>query len=566
PRAGARRPAASGRLPGRLAPRADGGLSAARAPGPSACRPHAQPRGRGPLRVRVPALHHRDHGERRHPRHHPRAAPRRRLRPARRGHQPRPLQRARRHGVVAARRVVGLLRRRRAPPGPLGFEVRRGPLRRVPRAGLRRGLDQARPGREGREGAQGVSLPEGASRGGRHRLRRAGRRVPDPLRAISFLRRADHVGAHRRGLRRRAAPLARGAQGRRRVALRAARPPAPRAPRGPRPGPQARARRGGPRRLPRPRRRRALPPVRPRLRHRRRPRRGGRARAGVAHPRVHRPRRHQPRRGRARRPRRGRAHPLPSTLPGVLTMKTDDYLEASHAVYKDEVNSLQSLIRGVGRSIVGKDVVVEKLIAGALAGGHVLMEDYPGLGKTLLVKTFARSVSADFKRVQFTPDILPSDILGTKIWNQETRQFQLYKGPIFTNILLADEINRAPPKTQSALLEAMEERQVTIDGETHKLPRPFFVLATQNPVEQEGTYPLPEAQMDRFLIRLSMGYPATDEEEAAILQRRAGWAKDDPTGDYKPVMDLAQFDALRQRVESGVIVSSDVMLYIGRIV
>ncbi|MEA3200575.1 MAG: MoxR-like ATPase [Thermoplasmata archaeon] len=247
-------------------------------------------------------------------------------------------------------------------------------------------------------------------------------------------------------------------------------------------------------------------------------------------------------------------------------MKTDDYLEASHAVYKDEVASLQALIRGVGRSIVGKDIVVEKLTAGALAGGHVLMEDFPGLGKTLLVKTFARSVNADFKRVQFTPDILPSDILGTKIWNQETRAFQLYKGPIFTNVLLADEINRAPPKTQSALLEAMEERQVTIDGETHKLPKPFFVLATQNPVEQEGTYPLPEAQMDRFLIRLSMGYPATDEEEAAILQRRAGWAKDDPTGDYKPVMDLAQFDGLRQRVEQGVIVSSDVMLYISRIV
>ncbi|HEX2021713.1 MAG TPA: MoxR family ATPase [Candidatus Thermoplasmatota archaeon] len=227
---------------------------------------------------------------------------------------------------------------------------------------------------------------------------------------------------------------------------------------------------------------------------------------------------------------------------------------------------MQALTRGIGRAIVGKDHVVEKLVAGALAGGHVLMEDFPGLGKTLLVKTFSRNVAAEFKRVQFTPDILPSDILGTKIWDNQSRQFALHKGPVFTNVLLADEINRAPPKTQSALLEAMEERQVTIDGETHKLPRPFFVLATQNPVEQEGTYPLPEAQMDRFLLRLSMGYPTTDEEEAAILERRAGWAKDDPTADLQPVMSLPGFQALIARVESGIHVSSDVMLYMGRIV
>ena len=247
-------------------------------------------------------------------------------------------------------------------------------------------------------------------------------------------------------------------------------------------------------------------------------------------------------------------------------MRTEDYLEQQHAVYRDEVGALQALVKGVGRSIVGKEVVIEKLLAGALAGGHVLMEDYPGLGKTLLVKTFSRNVAADFKRVQFTPDILPSDILGTKIWDNEKRQFLLQRGPVFTNVLLADEINRAPPKTQSALLEAMEERQVTIDGETHKLPKPFFVLATQNPVEQEGTYPLPEAQMDRFLLRLSMGYPSTDEEEAAILERRAGWAKDDPTGDMQPIMDLARFSALQQRVETGVHVSPEVMLYISKIV
>lgn len=247
-------------------------------------------------------------------------------------------------------------------------------------------------------------------------------------------------------------------------------------------------------------------------------------------------------------------------------MKTDDYLESQHAVYTEEVKALRALLDGVGRAIVGKEFVIEKMVAGALAGGHILMEDFPGLGKTLLVKTFSRNVAADFRRVQFTPDILPSDILGAKIWDNEARQFTLHKGPIFTNVLLADEINRAPPKTQSALLEAMEERQVTIDGETNKLPKPFFVLATQNPVEQEGTYPLPEAQMDRFLIRLSMGYPATDEEEAAILQRRAGWAKDDPTADLKPVMTLQQFQDLVQRVETGVHVSGEVMLYIGRIV
>ncbi len=247
-------------------------------------------------------------------------------------------------------------------------------------------------------------------------------------------------------------------------------------------------------------------------------------------------------------------------------MKTNDYLESQHAVYKDEVAQLRALVDGIGRSIVGKETVVEKMVAGALGGGHVLMEDFPGLGKTLLVKTFSRTVAAEFRRVQFTPDILPSDIVGTKIWDNQAREFKLYKGPVFTNILLADEINRAPPKTQSALLEAMEERQVTIDGETHKLPKPFFVLATQNPVEQEGTYPLPEAQMDRFLLRLSMGYPSTDEEEALILQRRAGWAKDDPTSDMKPVMSLEQFQTLVHRVETGIHVSADVMLYIARIV
>ncbi len=244
----------------------------------------------------------------------------------------------------------------------------------------------------------------------------------------------------------------------------------------------------------------------------------------------------------------------------------DDILESQYAVYRNEVQALSRLAKGIGRAIVGKEAVIEKIIAASLAGGHVLMEDYPGLGKTLMVKTFSRTLTAEFRRVQFTPDILPSDILGTKIWDNQQRAFVLHRGPIFTNILLADEINRAPPKTQSALLEAMEERQVTIDGETIGLPRPFFVLATQNPIEQEGTYPLPEAQMDRFLLRLSMGYPETDDEEAAILARRASWKRDDPTKNLEPVMTLEQFQTLIQKVEQGVHASPEVLLYISRLV
>ncbi len=247
-------------------------------------------------------------------------------------------------------------------------------------------------------------------------------------------------------------------------------------------------------------------------------------------------------------------------------MNPDDALESQYAVYRNEVRALSGLMAGIGRAIVGKEVVIEKIIAASLAGGHILMEDYPGLGKTLLVKTFSRSLASEFRRVQFTPDILPSDILGTKIWDNQRKAFVLHRGPIFTNTLLADEINRAPPKTQSALLEAMEERQVTIDGESIVLPRPFFVLATQNPIEQEGTYPLPEAQMDRFLLRLSMGYPETDDEEAAILARRASWKADDPTRSLQPVMTLEQFAGLIRLVEQNVSVSPEVLLYIARLV
>ena len=225
-----------------------------------------------------------------------------------------------------------------------------------------------------------------------------------------------------------------------------------------------------------------------------------------------------------------------------------------------------AIVAGVGRYFVGNPLILRKLLAGALANGHVLFEDYPGLGKTLLVKVFAKSIGCGSTRVQFTPDILPADIVGSKVWNPKDGAFRLQKGPIFTNVLLADEINRAPPKTQSALLEAMEERQVSIEGETLKLPPPFMVLATQNPIEQEGTYPLPEAQMDRFLLRMSTGYPPELRDESEILKRRLGWAADDPTDAVKPVLTADDFRALQIAVEKNVFVHDQLLDYISNIV
>jgi len=180
----------------------------------------------------------------------------------------------------------------------------------------------------------------------------------------------------------------------------------------------------------------------------------------------------------------------------------------------------------VGKVVVGKRGVVEKFLVALLARGHVLIEDYPGLAKTLMAKTLAQALGLEFKRVQFTPDLLPADITGSYVFNQRTGSFELRRGPVFTNILLADEINRAPPKTQSALLEAMQERQVTLDGVTYKLEEPFFVIATQNPIEFEGVYPLPEAQLDRFAMRLRVGYPS-EEEEVEILRRRIARGSDE---------------------------------------
>jgi MoxR-like ATPase len=219
----------------------------------------------------------------------------------------------------------------------------------------------------------------------------------------------------------------------------------------------------------------------------------------------------------------------------------------------------------VSEYFVGHEDVVEHVLAALLARGHVLFEDHPGLGKTLLVKTVAKAVGAGFDRVQFTPDLLPSDILGARIWRPEDRTFEFQEGPIFTNLLLADEINRAPPKTQSALLEALEERQVTVEGTTHDLPSPFFVLATQNPIDQEGTYPLPEAQMDRFLMRLHTGYPETAGDEEEILRRRIDWKVDDPTDAIEPVLPWATFTALQEAVED-VFVHDDVLAYITTLV
>jgi MoxR-like ATPase len=182
---------------------------------------------------------------------------------------------------------------------------------------------------------------------------------------------------------------------------------------------------------------------------------------------------------------------------------------------------LQRIAREMGKRVVGQDYMIERLLIGLLTGGHVLFEGLPGLAKTLAVKTLAETIHTTFARIQFTPDLLPADVVGTTIYNQRTGEFVPHRGPIFANIVLADEVNRAPAKVQAALLEAMQEKQVTIGGETYPLPQPFLVLATQNPIEQVGTYPLPEAQVDRFMLKVRVGYPTRDEEKE-ILRRISG--------------------------------------------
>ena len=206
----------------------------------------------------------------------------------------------------------------------------------------------------------------------------------------------------------------------------------------------------------------------------------------------------------------------------------------------------RTLRDNIARVIVGKDGAIDLVLTALLAGGHILIQDVPGLGKTLLARALAKSVDARFQRVQFTPDLLPSDITGVSIFNERDRAFEFRPGPVFANILLGDELNRATPRTQSALLEAMEERQVTVDGVTHPLPAPFFVIATQNPVEQEGVYALPEAQLDRFLMQISIGYPSQPDEVRIIR----GQLDRVPLEELGPVTDVAALATLQRQVRA----------------
>ncbi|MBN1628233.1 MAG: MoxR family ATPase [Thermoleophilia bacterium] len=223
-----------------------------------------------------------------------------------------------------------------------------------------------------------------------------------------------------------------------------------------------------------------------------------------------------------------------------------------------QVGSLtEKMLAEVERAVVGKRPALELVLLGLLADGHVLIEDVPGLAKTLIARSFAQVSSLSFGRVQFTPDLLPSDVTGASIYNQRSGEFEFRPGPVFTNLLLADEINRATPKTQAALLEAMQERQVTIEGETRRLDPPFLVLATQNPIEYEGTYPLPEAQLDRFLLRVSVGYPVRGHESELLARR--GERRQERI-DLDPVIDAATLIAMQRAVEE-VYVSDGVRDY-----
>ena len=227
----------------------------------------------------------------------------------------------------------------------------------------------------------------------------------------------------------------------------------------------------------------------------------------------------------------------------------------------ENYESMVRIKKNISKVVVGKKDTVEKLLVALLAGGHVLIEDVPGVGKTTLVHAVAKSIGCSFKRIQFTPDLLPSDITGVTVYNMKLGEFEFKQGPITSNIVLADEINRGSPKTQSSLLEAMQEQQITVDGNTYKLPEPFMVLATQNPIEYEGTFPLPEAQIDRFSLRLSMGYPTFSEEKSILNNYRSGGLMDK----LEPVLSVEDVLALRRKVEQ-VYVEDSVQDYMVRIV
>ncbi|WP_458188590.1 AAA family ATPase [Haladaptatus sp. NG-WS-4] len=220
-----------------------------------------------------------------------------------------------------------------------------------------------------------------------------------------------------------------------------------------------------------------------------------------------------------------------------------------------------AVLDAVGTAVIADREFLETVLLGVMAQGHVLLEDVPGTGKTLTARSFASALGLSFSRVQFTPDLLPADVTGTHVFNEQDRQFEFNEGPIFANVVLADEINRAPPKTQAALLEAMEEQQVTVDGDTRPLPDPFFVIATQNPVEQEGTFPLPEAQVDRFAVKTSLGYPDM-EGEVELLRRRAGRHSQSPS--VERVFDGQQVTDL-QSVSETVRVDEDLLEYMASI-